>query len=603
MANATGDDQTFGKTLMKFITNRLPYQNYSNLTPVNSLNPKYKEFAENGSRRIEALQRQSVSASTLYNNTPITGLIDSYKDAYLYANLQQDKASRLGDYRVMAAFSEIANCLDQICDEIINKDADGNIVKLHIKNRRSTFTDAQFNTVNKEFHTYIQYFDLDYTGWEFFRQLLIEGEVYFEHIIHKDHPEAGILGVLKIPTELIDPIFTNVQNHVVKGYLLRKPVFDPKNPQKVEKFEFIPMDVNQVTYINSGIWNENKTIRLPYIENSRRAYRQLSLIEDSIVIYRLVRAPERLVFNVDTGNLPAPQAESYLKKLQQMYWKKFTYDPQGGGTVTKFSPQSMLDSFWFAKRTGSEGTSVTSLPAGQNLGELSDLMYFVKKLYQSLKVPVTRLNPEDAFKDGLDILREELKFANFLIRQQQRFASGLKNGFITHLKLKRIWEKLELKEQDIDLVFNVPTNFYEMRAQQKLELKLNNFGTATQNDFISKLYSMKKFLGWSDEDIKANREFLRKDRELQWELEQIAAGGPNWRANYKAGAGGATGEGAAEQAGTPPAFGPTPGGAGGEAGAPPEGEIPAPEGAPEVAAGAEAPAPPAPGGAAGTPPV
>lgn len=577
----TGDDSTFGKTMMKFITNRLPYQSYSNVTPINELNPKYTDFADKGSKRIEALQRQSISASTLYNNTPIPGLINSYRDAYLYANIQQDKASRLGDYRVMAAFSEISNCLDQICDELINKDADGNVVKLQIKNRKSDFTDASFKKVNDEFNKYIQYFDLDYAGWEYFRQLLIEGEIYFEHIIHKDHPEAGILGVLKIPTDLIDPIFTNVQNHVVKGYLLRKPVFDPKNPQKIEKFEYIPMDVNQITYINSGIWNENKTIRLPYIENARRAYRQLSLIEDSIVIYRLVRAPERLVFNVDTGNLPAPQAESYLKKLQQMYWKKFSYDPQGGGTVTKFSPQSMLDSFWFAKRTGSEGTSVTSLPAGANLGELSDLMYFVKKLYQSLKVPVTRLNPEDAFKDGLDILREELKFANFLIRQQQRFASGLKNGFITHLKLRNLWKELELKEQDIDLVFNVPTNFYEMRAQQKLELKLNNFGTATQNDFISKLYGMKKYLGWSDEDIKANREFLRKDRELQWELEQIAQGGPNWRSTYNA-QGSATSGG---ESSSPPSFGPAPAGIGGT----PAGEV-----APEGEGAPEAPTPPAP---------
>lgn len=588
MANATGDDGTFGKTLMKFITNRLPYQSYSTVTPLDQLNPKYKEFAENGSKRIEALQRQSISASTLYNNTPIPGLIDSYKDAYLYANIQQDKASRLGDYRVMAAFSEISNCLDQICDEIINKDADGNIVKLELKNKKHDFSEKSLKIINDEFYKFIQLFDLDYSGWEYFRQLLIEGEIFFEHVIHKDYPEAGILGILKIPTELIDPIFTNVQNHVVKGYLLRKPVFDPKNPQKIEKFEFIPMDINQVTYINSGIWNENKTLRLPYIENSRRAYRQLSLIEDSIVIYRLVRAPERLVFNVDTGNLPAPQAESYLKKLQQMYWKKFTYDPQGGGTVTKFSPQAMLDSFWFAKRTGSEGTSVTSLPAGANLGELADLMYFVKKLYQSLKVPVTRLNPEDAFKDGLDILREELKFANFLIRQQQRFAMGLKNGFITHLKLKQLWTKLELKEQDIDIIFNVPTNFYEMRAQQKLELKLNNFGTATQNEFISKLYGMKKYLGWSDEDIKANREFLRKDKELQWELEQIAQGGPNWRASYQAAAPAAGG--AAEGGGaTPPGFGPTPPGMGGAEGeVAPEGEVPAPEG--------ETPAP-APGGA------
>jgi hypothetical protein len=286
--------------------------------------------------------------------------------------------------------------------------------------------------------------------------------------------------------------------------------------------------------------------------------------------------------------MPPPKAEAYLRKLMTNYWSKRTFDVDQGASVQKFNPQSMLDSFWFAKRTGSEGTTVTSLPAGQNLGELTDLLYFVKKLYKALKVPTSRLNPDDVYTDGANILREELKFARFVIRLQQRFAAGLKTGFTTHLKLRGLWDDLKLKEEDFTLVFNVPTNFYELRENQKFELKANSFNTITQSDMVSKTYAQKKYLGWSDTDIMANREFLRKDKELMWELAQIENTGPNWR-NQEApvAAGGEAGGGGAPVAGgTPPAFGPGPaageesGGEEGGTAAAPAGGTPAPAAAP-----------------------
>jgi hypothetical protein len=490
------------------------------------------------------------------------------------------------DYRVMAAYSEVADALDEICDEFINKDDNGEIAKLTFID--ADLSDSQKNTIKKEFQKYIGYFDLEHRGWEYIRQLLVDAEIFWEHIIHKKYPKEGILGVVSIPSDVVDPVYENVQNMIVKGFLLRKPIYDPKNPGKIARTELIPMDINQVTYINSGIWNENKNLRLPFIENARRAYRQLSLIEDAIVIYRLVRAPERLVFNVDVGNMAPPKAEAYLRKLMTNYWSKRTYDADQGATVQKFNPQSMLDSFWFAKRAGSEGTSVTQLAGGANLGELTDLLYFVKKLYKSLKVPSTRLNPEDPYKDGADILREELKFARFVIRQQQRFASGLKNGFITHLKLKGIYEEMRLRDSHIDITFNVPTNFYELRENQKFQLKAENFNNITQSDFVSKTYAQKRYLGWSDSDIMANREFLRKDRELMWELDQITNGGPDWREAGDLTGGAAEGGGlwGGTPAGTPPAFGPAP--AGGVEEPPPEAEAPA--GAEANTPGAEAPA-------------
>jgi hypothetical protein len=564
-------ESTFGRDLMKYVSSKLPYQSVNIQDKINTLNPKYEEFFDKGTKREEALARQSISSSLTFTDDLYANVVQN-KDYhnFMYANLQPDKGRRLTDYRVMAAFSEVADALDEICDEFINKDDNGDIVKLRFREAR--ISEEQKEKLKKEFQKYIGYFDLENKGWEYIRQLLVDAEVYWEHIVHKKYPEEGILGVVSVPSDIIEPIFENVQNQIIRGYLLRKNIYDTKNPGKVAKVELIPMDGNQVTYINSGIWNETKTVRLPFIENARRAYRQLSLIEDAIVIYRLVRAPERLIFNVDVGNMAPPKAEAYLRKLMTNYWSRRTYDADQGATVQKFNPQSMLDSFWFAKRAGSEGTQVTQLPGGSNLGELTDLMYFVKKLYKALKVPTNRLNPEDTFRDGTDILRDELKFARFIIRQQQRFAAGLKNGFITHLKLKKIWEEYNLKEMELELFFNVPTNFYELRENQKFQLKAENFNSITQSELVSKTYAQKKYLGWSDTDLMANREFLRKDREMLWELDQITNNGPNWR-EVGAVQGGQGAEGAATGGGAggggsrlPPQFGPAPAEAGGEAG-------------------------------------
>ena len=183
--------------------------------------------------------------------------------------------------------------------------------------------------------------------------------------------------------------------------------------------------------------------------------------------------------------------------------------------------------FGLLKRSGQEGTDVKQLDGGANLGELADLMYFIKKLYRALKVPSVRLDPEQSVEaGGTSILREELKFARFVMRQQERFAAGIKRGFITHLKLKKLFEKFDLNETNLEVVFNVPTNFYELRENQRLELKSGNYTNLAMDEFVSATYAQKKYLGWKDKDILANREFLRKDMELQWELAQIAASWP-----------------------------------------------------------------------------
>lgn len=528
-AQGNQTQQTFGRSMMSYIQNRLPY-NLQFINPRDSSNPKYDVFRDAGTRKPELLAKHSVSSSSEYNNLDL-GMIErdkSFADV-MYANVQNDKGARLRDYRVMAAYSKVVDALDEICDEFVNIDDKGRIIKLNIN--EIDLENEQKETLEEELETFVRHYDLKNRGWQYFRQFIVEGEIFFELIIHQQHIDSGVLGVINVPAELIDPVYNNIQNMLIKGFIYKKPIFDQNNPSKIERYDFIPLNENQIVYINSGVFNEDKTIILPFLENARRAYRQLSLIEDAIVIYRLVRAPERLVFNVDVGTMSPPKAEAYLRKLSHQYWSSKTYDLNQGDIAKKFAPQSMLDAFWFAKRQGSEGTSVNQLPGGANLGELSDLMYFNKELYRALKVPTSRIDPQDAFRDGTDLLREELKFARFIIRQQQRFANGMKRGFITHLKLKGLWEDFEMHEDDFDLEFNVPTNFYELRESQRLEMKAANYNALASSEFISPTMSQKKYLGWNDKEILANRDFMRTDAAFRWELAQIEAGGPNWQAN------------------------------------------------------------------------
>ena len=584
-----GNKSTFGRSLQQFVSNALPYRSPAAIIDdVQGMNPKYKEFYKAGTLRQDLLSKHSVVTPPVPDSDVPVGsfLADRAYNQLMYATLDVDKGKRLRDYRTMSVFAEVADALDEICDDFMCEDDNGEIIKLMFRDVVE-FDPLVSKQLNEEFRKFINIFELKEKGWEYLRYLLIDGELYFENIIHKDHPESGILGAISIPTHLIDPVYDNYQNMAVKAYLLRKLKHHKEEtgtaPTHQKDKDFIPLDKNQVTYINSGTWNEDKTFRVPFIENARRAYRQLTMVEDSIIIYRLVRAPERLIFNVDVGNMAPPKAEAYMRKLMQNYWSKKTFNLDEGSRVNSFNPQSILDAFWFPKREGSEGTNVTTLPGGANLGELQDLVYFIKKLYKALKVPTNRADLESTYTGDSTVLREELKFANFIIRLQQRFARGLKESFVTHLKLKGLWKNFDLRENVFDLEFTPPRNYYELRKQQVLDLKLNNFNTVTQNESISKGYAQKMFLGWNDEQIKANREWLRKDASLQHEISQIQEGGDNWQAG--AAAAGADAGGVPQGGDVPPDFGPT-GGLGDDDGlddiegaeeAPPETPEPSPE--------------------------
>lgn len=543
-----------GRTFISSLLSKLPY--VDGVIETDTGNPKYELFDRLSKKYEMKVMQQSVLAGPYINQDNFASgspsnlfSADQGYHHYIYANVDSDKIRRVSEYRRMGSFAEVSDCLDEICDEFINKDENDRVIKINF-NKSSSITDEVRNEVEKEFYNFIEIYELQSRGWGYCRQFLTEGEIFFENIVHNEKKDLGVIGILNIPGELINPVYDNVQNNIVQNFVFQKPVnlkqqinpgSNPNNninPANSLQHQIVTLESNQVTYVHSSIWNEDSTIRLPFIENCRRAYKLLSLLEDAIIIYRMVRAPERLKFVIDVGNMPPAKAEAYIKQLMQKYWSKKTYDSQGtsspgsgsqGGVGNMYDPQSMLDSFWFAKRAGEQGSDVQLLQGGQNLGQLDDLNYFVLKLYKSLKVPTSRLNPQESFKDGAEILKEELRFAKFIVRIQSQFASGFKDAFITHLKLTGWWKEHRLHESYFNLEFVPPSNFFAIRQQQLLELKLKNFSDMSQNEGISNTYAQRHYLNMSDSSISENMEWKRKDASLRWELSQIEAAGPNWR--------------------------------------------------------------------------
>ena len=546
--NSSNNTTINNRGFISNILQRLPYVN--GVVDVADNNTRYELFDRLSKRSEQKLLKQSVITGPSLNmreNHPTNGFgSDMGYHQFIYAQIDSDKIRRLSEYRRMGSFAEVSDCLDEISGDFVNKDENGKIINLKFDPYNTLQTEEKAE-IEKEFYKFISIFDLEHKGPKYCRQYLVEGELFFENIVHSKLQNYGIIGALAVPGELINPIYDNLQNNLIENFIFQKPIELSQDPRKkqlpmavnvsnngVLQQQLITFHSNQITYIHSDMWNDDQTIRIPFIENCRRAYKQLSLLEDAIIIYRMVRAPERLKFTIDVGNMPPHKIESYMQQLKQQYWNKQTYNSSNAGSASPgmanaYNPQSMLDSYWFARRNGEAGSDVSVLQGGENLGKLEDLMYFVNKLYKSLKVPTTRLNPQEVFKDGAEILREELKFAKFIMTIQSAFAAGFKSSFISHLKLRGWWQQYKLHESYFNLDFTPPSNFFALRQQNLFELKQKNFASMAQVEGVSKTFCQRHYLDMSDEKIGENQEWLRKDAALAWELAQITNGGPNWR--------------------------------------------------------------------------
>lgn len=364
-------------------------------------------------------------------------------------------------YREIAMYADVDNAIDDIVNESIVKDKDGVIVKLNLEDLKEVLSDNIRSMIAAEFDNILKLLNFSLRAHEIYRRWYVDGRLYYHKIVDSAKPQEGIVEVRYIDPRKIkkirevkktrDPklnieIVTDVKEYYIfneKGLLATAP--GQPSTLTAQGLKIAP---EAVTFVSSGYVDIDKNIVLSYLHKAIKPVNQLRMVEDSLVIYRLARAPERRVFYIDIGNLPKIKAEQYMKDIMNKYRNKMVYDAQTGEIRDDKKYLSMLEDFWLPRREGGRGTEIDTLKGGDNLSQIDDIQYFQKKLYQALNVPLSRLLPDQPFNfaRGQEISRDEIKFSKFIDRLRNRFGELFMDLLKTQLVTKRIISEDDWKE-------------------------------------------------------------------------------------------------------------------------------------------------------------
>ena len=429
-------------------------------------------------------------------------------------------------YREMALHPECDGAIEDVVNEAIVSDLYDSPVEIELSNLNAS--DKLKKVIRDEFKYIKELMDFDKKSHEIFRNWYVDGKLYYLKVIDVKNPQEGIKDL-----RYIDPMKMRFVRQEKKKD--RKDLVNLSNVNETQKvfypdieeyFVYSPIPTysagtfsssgaskqikiakDSITYVTSGLVDRNKGTILSYLHKAIKALNQLRMIEDSLVIYRLSRAPERRIFYIDVGNLPKVKAEQYLKEVMSRYRNKLVYDAGTGEVRDDKKFMSMMEDFWLPRREGGRGTEITTLPGGQNLGELADIEYFQKKLYRALGVPESRIAADGGFNLGRssEILRDELKFAKFVGRLRKRFANLFNDMLKTQLILKNIItpEDWEIMSDHIQYDFLYDNQFAELKDSELLNERLGTL--ATIEPYIGKYYSVQyvrsKILRQTDSEI------------------------------------------------------------------------------------------------------
>ena len=397
-------------------------------------------------------------------------------------------------YRDAAMHPEVDAAIEDIVNEaIVTTTAEGPVaIILEDINQPATIK----NKIREEFYKIVEMLNMNFQGSDIFRKWYVDGRIYYHKIIDTANPKGGI-----IELRCIDPLKIKKVREVKKdkdkatGESLVKGtkeyyVFQNQNMNKTNQGLRITKDA--IAYCTSGLFSSDHKRVVSYLHKSLKTLNQLKMMEDSLVIYRLSRAPERRIFYIDVGNLPKGKAEEYLKNIMSKYRNKLVYNATTGEIKDHAKQMSMLEDFWLPRREGGRGTEITTLPGGENLGQIDDIVYFQKKLYRSLNVPINRLEQEAQFSLGRasEITRDELKFQKFIDRLRKRFSMLYMDILKTQLVLKGIVTEEEFHEMEtfIRIDFMKDTHFAELKESELLRERL---GTLREIDeYTGKYFSI-----------------------------------------------------------------------------------------------------------------
>ena len=405
-------------------------------------------------------------------------------------------------YRDMILQPECDSAVDDIINEAICGSYNDVPIKINLENVKG-ISDKVKKLMKEEFDFVLDLLDFENKSFELFRRWYVDGRLFFHKIIDLEDPQAGIVELRYVDPRKMRKVI-EIEN--------RPERVDPSNPSEaymqktVEYFIYngkglkagdtqgLKISADAVTFVHSGLFDMNKNMVLSNLHKAIKAVNQLRMIEDSLVIYRLSRAPERRIFYIDVGNLPKVKAEQYLREVMSRYRNKLVYDANTGELKDDRKFMSMLEDFWLPRREGGRGTEITTLPGGQNLGELEDVKYFQKKLYKALNVPNSRLETETTFNIGrsTEITRDELKFQKFINRLRKRFSDLFQDILKTQLLLKGI---LTLEDWDhiknhIQYDYIADNYFNELKAMEMMNERMTLVGSMDM--FVGKYFSIEQ---------------------------------------------------------------------------------------------------------------
>ena len=414
-------------------------------------------------------------------------------------------------YRDIAQQPECDSAIEDITNEAIVSDERDMSVSISLD--RLSVSPKIKTKIREEFHTILHLLDFNAKGHDIFRRWYVDGRLYYHKIIDPKNPRRGIKEVRYIDPRKIKKVRETRKERDQKTGMDMVVSVQPYYLYNQGGWESsgasggVKITDDSITYAPSGLVDMQKGSVLSHLNKAIKPVNQLRMIEDSLVIYRISRAPERRIFYIDVGNLPKMKAESYLKDVMNRYRNKMVYDAKTGEIRDDRNHMSMLEDFWLPRREGGRGTEITTLPGGSNLGEIDDITYFQKKLYRSLNVPVSRLAEETGFSIGRsdNITRDELKFTKFVGRLRKKFSIIFADMLKTQLLLKGViaLEDWDTFKEHIQFDFLQDGHFTELKNAEILRERLDMLGQIESyvGEYFSKEYVKKKILRMTDEEI------------------------------------------------------------------------------------------------------
>ena len=441
----------------------------------------------------------------------------------------KDNSTLIQKYRGVAMHPEVDAAIEDITNEAVSG-GDEIAVKLDLDNVE--LSKSIKNKIQEEFDDILYMLKFGDLGHDIFRSWYVDGRKVYHLVVDEKNPKKGVLDIRPIDSAKIRKVKEIIRK---RDPITGASIVEGQNEYFIyqekpgEQNSGIKLTKDSVVYVTSGLLDASQKHVVSYLHKALKPINQLRMMEDSLVIYRLARAPERRIFYIDVGNLPKGKAEEYMKGIMTRYRNKLVYDAGTGEIKDDRKHMSMLEDFWLPRREGGRGTEISTLPGGENLGQIDDIVYFQKRLYRSLNVPINRLEQESQFSLGrsTEISRDELKFQKFIDRLRLRFSMLFREMLKRQLVLKSIiteedWEDISNK---INFEFTRDNHFTELKEAELLREKLQSLDQVQQyvGEYFSKEWVMKNILRFDDDQIKQMTKQVELEEPAQDEIDQADA--------------------------------------------------------------------------------